>query len=181
MVFENRAEGKICGLRRKALKGVWRKFIKSCFITCTTQQVLLKALPLYTPLPLGGRGCIAPNHCRPRHYMGWVVSVTSWPRFSPRERTLSPPPGANCTGGWVGPRTDLDTEARGKILPPLPGIEPRSPGRPALSQTLYWLSYPGSSPGIIRVIKSRSRRLARCVARMSGGEESVTYCNQETF
>jgi hypothetical protein len=23
-----------------------------------------------------------------------------------------------------------------------PGIEPRSPGRPARSQTLYWLSYP---------------------------------------
>jgi hypothetical protein len=28
---------------------------------------------------------------------------------------------------------------------PLPGIEPRSPGRPARSQTLYWLSYPGSN------------------------------------
>jgi hypothetical protein len=28
-------------------------------------------------------------------------------------------------------------------LPP-PGIEPRSPGRPARSQTLYCLSYPGS-------------------------------------
>jgi hypothetical protein len=28
-------------------------------------------------------------------------------------------------------------------LPP-PGIEPRSPGRPVRSQTLYWLSYPGS-------------------------------------
>jgi hypothetical protein len=31
--------------------------------------------------------------------------------------------------GW-GPRADLDTEARGKIILPLPGIEPRSPGRP---------------------------------------------------
>jgi hypothetical protein len=29
-------------------------------------------------------------------------------------------------------------------LEPLPGIEPRSPGRPLRSQTLYWLSYPGS-------------------------------------
>jgi hypothetical protein len=27
---------------------------------------------------------------------------------------------------------------------PLPGIEPRSPGRPVRSQTLNWLSYPGS-------------------------------------
>jgi hypothetical protein len=42
----------------------------------------------------------------------------------------------------VGPRAGLDTEARGKILSPLPGIEPRSPGRPACSQTLYCLSYP---------------------------------------
>jgi hypothetical protein len=39
---------------------------------------------------------------------------------------------------WSG----LDTEARGKILSPLPGIEPRSPGSPVCSQTLYWLSYP---------------------------------------
>jgi hypothetical protein len=29
------------------------------------------------------------------------------------------------------------TQARGKILSPLPGIEPRSPVRPARSQTLY--------------------------------------------
>jgi hypothetical protein len=30
----------------------------------------------------------------------------------------------------VGSRAGLDTEARGKILLPLPGIEPRSPSRP---------------------------------------------------
>jgi hypothetical protein len=29
-----------------------------------------------------------------------------------------------------------------KFLSPLPGIEPRSPGHPVRSQTLYWLSYP---------------------------------------
>jgi hypothetical protein len=44
----------------------------------------------------------------------------------------------------VGPRAGLDTEDRGKMLSPLPGIEPRSPGRPARSQTLYRLSYLGS-------------------------------------
>jgi hypothetical protein len=44
----------------------------------------------------------------------------------------------------VGPRAGLDTETRGKILSPLSGIEIRSPGRPARSQTLYCLSYPGS-------------------------------------
>jgi hypothetical protein len=59
------------------------------------------------------------------------------PHFSPGEKT----PGTHCTGGWVGPRAGLDTEARGKILSPLPGIDPRSPGRPARSQTLYWLRY----------------------------------------
>jgi hypothetical protein len=40
------------------------------------------------------------------------------------------------------PRTGLDTEARGKILSPLLGIELQSPGRLARSQTLYWLRYP---------------------------------------
>jgi hypothetical protein len=34
------------------------------------------------------------------------------------------------------------TQARRKILSPMSGIEPRSPGRPARSQTLYCLSYP---------------------------------------
>jgi hypothetical protein len=32
-------------------------------------------------------------------------------------------PGTHCTEGWVGPRGRLDTEARGEILSPLPGIE----------------------------------------------------------
>jgi hypothetical protein len=45
----------------------------------------------------------------------------------------------------VGPRAGLDTDVRGKILYSLPGIEPRSPGRTASNQTLYSLSYPGSS------------------------------------
>jgi hypothetical protein len=46
-------------------------------------------------------------------------------------------PGTHCTGGWVGPRASLNTEARGKILSPLLGIEPRSLDRPVRSQTLY--------------------------------------------
>jgi hypothetical protein len=67
--------------------------------------------------------------------MGWVESVTLRPRFAP---------GTHRTGGWVGHRARLDTEARGKILSSLPGIEPRLPGRTVRSQTLHWLSYPGS-------------------------------------
>jgi hypothetical protein len=52
--------------------------------------------------------------------------------------------GTHWTGDWVGPRAGLDTDVRGKILSPLRGIEPRSPGRPVRRQTLYCLSYPGS-------------------------------------
>jgi hypothetical protein len=42
----------------------------------------------------------------------------------------------------MGSRAVLDTEGRGKVLSPLPGIESQSPGRPARSQTLYRLIYP---------------------------------------
>jgi hypothetical protein len=48
---------------------------------------------------------------------GGVVSVTPRPRFTPGERT----PGTHCTGGWVGLRAGLDTEATGKILCPCRG------------------------------------------------------------
>jgi hypothetical protein len=41
----------------------------------------------------------------------------------------------------MGPRAGLDTEDIGKILCPCRGS---NPGRPARSQTLYCLSYPGS-------------------------------------
>jgi hypothetical protein len=59
------------------------------------------------------------------------------------------PPGTHCTGGWVVPRAGLDTEDRGKILSPLPGIESRSPGRLVRSQTLYCLSYPAHFKGYV--------------------------------
>jgi hypothetical protein len=41
-------------------------------------------------------------------------------------------PGTHCTGGCVGLRAGLDTDVRGKNPLPLPWIEPRSPGRPAV-------------------------------------------------
>jgi hypothetical protein len=43
-----------------------------------------------------------------------------------------------------GPQSRSGKKARGKILSPLPVIEPWSPGRPVRSQTLYSLSYLGS-------------------------------------
>jgi hypothetical protein len=55
--------------------------------------------------------------------MGWVVSITPRPLFTPGERT----PGTHCTGGWVGPGAGLDTEAREKILCPCRGSNPDRP------------------------------------------------------
>jgi hypothetical protein len=69
---------------------------------------------------------------------GWVVSVAPLPRFTPGGRT----PGTNWIGDWVGPRAGLDAGARRKIPCPCQGS---NPGRPARSQTLYCLSYRGSS------------------------------------
>jgi hypothetical protein len=66
--------------------------------------------------------------------------VTFRPRFTPGGRA----PGTHWRGGWVGLRAGLDTKTRGRILLSLPGTEPRSSGRLVCSQTLHWLSYPGS-------------------------------------
>jgi hypothetical protein len=57
----------------------------------------------------------------------------------PGDRT----PRTHCTGGWVGLRAGLVTEVRRKILCPCRGSNPDRPV-PVHSQTLYWLSYPGS-------------------------------------
>jgi hypothetical protein len=70
-------------------------------------------------------------------FLTWALDGVSGQHHAPAalypgERT----PGIHCTGRWVGPRAGLGR----KNLLPLPGIEPRSPGRPARSQTLYCLS-----------------------------------------
>ena len=62
--------------------------------------------------------------------MGWVVITTPRPLY-PRSR-----PGTHCIGGWVGPRAGLDRCGKS------PPTEIRSPDRPALSESLYRLSYP---------------------------------------
>jgi hypothetical protein len=61
-------------------------------------------------------------------------------RFTYGERT----PSTHWIGGWMGPRTGLDDLEKRKFLP-TPGLELRPLGRPARSQSLYRLSYPGSS------------------------------------
>jgi hypothetical protein len=96
-----------------------------------------KADPLHATEALGGK------------YISYLFSTSvldesEWSASCPGHALASRKgsPGTHWTGGWVGPRASLDTEARGKILLPLSGIKPRSLVRPAHSQTLYWLSYP---------------------------------------
>jgi hypothetical protein len=52
-------------------------------------------------------------------------------------------PGTHWIGGCVDPRADLDDVEKRKFLT-LPGLELRPLGRPARSQSLYRLHYPGS-------------------------------------
>jgi hypothetical protein len=94
-----------------------------------------KALPKHT---YGGaeREVIAPTHSRPRHWMGWVVSVT------PR-RALYPVPTVQ-EAGWTPEPVWTQRLEEKSSLPP-PGIEPGLPSRPVRSQTMevvqemkYW-------------------------------------------
>jgi hypothetical protein len=52
-------------------------------------------------------------------------------------------PGTHWIGGWVDPRSGLDDLEKRKVLT-LRGLELRFLGRPARSQSLYRLRYPGS-------------------------------------
>jgi hypothetical protein len=64
----------------------------------------------------------------------------------------------------VGPRAGLDTEVRGKILSPLPGIESRSPGRPARQNELPTRIYGRMKEEIIVGQKITQRRTLQFVA-----------------
>jgi hypothetical protein len=66
-------------------------------------------------------------------------------RFIPGERT----PGTHWTGGWVGPIAGLDTEAGGKIISHLPGIEPRLAGSPVCSQDTILPELPRLPPSTL--------------------------------
>jgi hypothetical protein len=53
-------------------------------------------------------------------FITWALDGFKWSASRPG-RALPPgemTPGTHCTGGWVGPRAGLDTEATGKILCP---------------------------------------------------------------
>jgi hypothetical protein len=81
-------------------------------------------------LKLGGLRLVRPVR-QVRLLSSCYLNVTPRPRFTPRERT----PGSHWTGGRVGFRAGLDTEARGKIL-----CRGSNYGCPVCSHALYWLS-----------------------------------------
>jgi hypothetical protein len=101
----------------------------SCF-SVSKMVIKAKALPIHAMKALGGRG-IAPTHSPPRHKWGWMIRVT------PRPRPEKGPPVQEA--GWTpGPGWTRRLEEKSFRLY---RDRPRSPGRPARSQTLYWLSY----------------------------------------
>jgi hypothetical protein len=85
-----------------------------------------------------GNGCIDPHFLDLGTSWRWVISFT--PRtLYPRERA----PGIHCIGGWVDPRAGLNYMENWKFLTLL-RLELRPLCRPARSQSLYRLRYPGS-------------------------------------
>jgi hypothetical protein len=64
-----------------------------------------------------------------------MVSVTPRSLFTPPPPEKRPPVPIVQEAGWTA--EPVWAQARGKFLSPLSGIEPRSPGRAARSQTLY--------------------------------------------
>jgi hypothetical protein len=79
--------------------------------------------------------------------VGGEWSVLRPCRFTPGERA----PSTYWIGGWVDPRASMDDLEKRKFLPPL-GLELRPLGRPAHSQSLYRLCYPGSQYEINKII-----------------------------
>jgi hypothetical protein len=82
-----------------------------------------EAVPLHATEVLHGK----------RRYSSYSFSTLAldWGEWSScPSRALAPgkgPPGTHCTGGWVGPRASLDTEARRKILCLCQGLNLKRP------------------------------------------------------
>jgi hypothetical protein len=78
------------------------------------------------------------------HFLNSALTGTEWSasrpgRFNPGETAH----GTKSIGDWVDPRVGLDDVEKRKFLT-LPGLELRNLGRPARSQSIYRLRYPGS-------------------------------------
>jgi hypothetical protein len=82
-----------------------------------------------------------------------VVSITSRQRFAPGK---GPPVPIVQEAGWAP--EPVWTKATGKILLPLPGIEPRSPGRPVRSQIIFITGTVKSEPNSEDILSAKEFR-----------------------
>jgi hypothetical protein len=71
--------------------------------------------------------------------VGGEWSASHIGRFTPENRA----PGSHLMGRWVGLRSGLSDVEKRKFLA-LPGLKLRTLSRPARSEPLYRLNYPGS-------------------------------------
>jgi hypothetical protein len=83
---------------------------------------------------------------------GGVVSFTPRPLY-PRGRS----PGTHWIGGWLYPRGGLEEVEKRKLWT-LSRLELRPLGRPARSQSLNRLRYPGSLPTVYRIKKVKKQQ-----------------------
>jgi hypothetical protein len=142
-----------------------------------------KAIPLHATKALGWTGGISPTHSWPRQYRvsgqchapAALQPRGEGPRY-PLYRRLSR---SQSRYGHRGYR---------KILSPLQRIEPRSSGRPARIQTLYWLSYPSSNSftadieNIHHLLEGKHASILACFVLLCEAflcqywQQSVRYC-----
>jgi hypothetical protein len=86
-------------------------------------------------------------------------------------RALPPgkgPPGTHCTGGWVGPRAGLDTEARGKIRCLCRGS---NPDRPVVQpEVRHYTAWANPAPVFIstrRILPVQCVKTVHCPSHLS--------------
>jgi hypothetical protein len=93
---------------------------------------------------------------------------------SPPQPHLTPgkDPVPTCIGGWVGPRASLDS---GKSRPT--GI--RSPDRPALSQSLYLLSYPADKRHTVSLLNVAGYSTAAKIWSYEGAFEGMRHLKRK--
>jgi hypothetical protein len=79
-----------------------------------------------------------------------------------------PPPRTHWIGGWVDPRAGMGNVEKRKFLT-LPGLQLRSLGRPARSQSLYRLRYPGS----LRIYNTSLKNVAKQILWNDSNESNL--------
>jgi hypothetical protein len=111
-------------------------WVVNCMRYCNVSLVKVSQLPLPTTVVKGKAVplCTPWRRLGERRYSSYSFSTSALDggecSASRPGRAFTPgkgPPVAHWTGGWVGPRAGLDTEARGKILCPSRESNPDRP------------------------------------------------------